>query len=130
MFIQNTEEIIRAYDLSSVLNIVILKKSKESLIPNSLTQFLQKVRAVEVDSVFVVVIILPIINGDIYIAFWFKEVNAIRPPPRDQIGVKRFVVEGFGIRGQRFIQPRFKSLIIGNLVEPPLVTRFVNSDEG
>jgi hypothetical protein len=57
MFIQNTEEVIRVNDLSTVLRIVILKESEEGFIANPFAQGLQKVRAVKIDSVLVVIVI-------------------------------------------------------------------------
>jgi len=81
MFIQNAEKIFAGYDLPPVLNIIILKKSKENLIPGPLTQALQKMRTVEIDSMFVIIVILSVVNGDVNVAFRLEEVNSVGPPP-------------------------------------------------
>ena len=87
MLIQNAEEIFTGYDPAFILCKVILNERLESLFHDPLTQVLQKVCAVEIDSVLVIIIILPIVNGDVYVTFRLKEVNTIGPPPRKHLGI-------------------------------------------
>src|SRR3990172_9682668 len=87
-------------------------------------------RAAEVNCVGIWAKPLAIINGNIHKTLWIEEVNAIRPPPRDQIRVIRFVIQALTVCGESLIYPGLDRLIVGNLFEPPLMSSLMRGDEG
>ena len=92
---QNTEEIIGGDDLATALRKIILNECKESFVANAGAKVFEKMRAAEIRCISVGAKPLTIVNGNICQTLRVVNINAIHPPPGNEIGTGVFVVDAF-----------------------------------
>jgi len=102
---------------------------RNALIAEADAQVFEEMRASEVDRVGVRTKALTVIDGNIHEALRVVEVNAVRPPPGNKIGRETFIIDTLRVRGERFVQPGLEGLIVGDLLEPPLMSGLMCGDK-
>ena len=97
---QNVEEVVGRDDLTATLIEIILHEGEEGFVTDALADFFKEVCTLEIGRIRLRTEALTFIDGYINEAFRLVEVNAIRPPPRNKIGIGILVIKTFGISGE------------------------------
>ena len=100
MLTQDAEKIIGRDDLALALLIIILQKSVEGVIADACAKFFKKVRALKINCVGIWAKSLAFVNGNIHKTFGLVKIDAISPPPTDEVWMQAFVVDTFRVRGK------------------------------
>ena len=127
---QDAEEIVPGDDPAASLVEVILHETEEGFIADALADFFEEVCALEIGCVRVGSKSFAFIDGNVYEAFGFVEVNTIQPPPTDQVGMCALIVNALAVGGESFIKSGLGSLVTGDLFEPPLMRGLMHGDKG
>lgn len=128
MLIQDSEKIGRGGNFSIFLLEIVLKKGEENIVADALAQVREEMCAAQIDRVGIRAEAAAGINGNIHKSLRLIDVNPVGPPPRNRIRIGVFIKHIFRICGKGFIQPGLFRLIVADLFEPPLMSRFVYSD--